>query len=96
MEIEDRDLIINDNCDFDFFYLTIEKAKKLKVDIIEIINDFDTMYCDLIYKDLQFTLHYNIYDGLSLYPKNIKSATEVENITAKELVDFLKTQLHEE
>ncbi len=86
--------IIDGNCDFSKFYEAANILEKdLKVSFTSKLNDFDTLYWDFIYKESQLTLHYNIYLGLSVFPKEFKSASISDNAYAGEIGQWLFERL---
>jgi hypothetical protein len=62
--------IIDSNCEFSKFEkVALILKTKLNIDFIDQLNDFDTYYLDFIYNDSILCLHYNIYLGVSIFPK---------------------------
>jgi hypothetical protein len=43
------------------------------------MDDFDSLMWDFNYKGLALTLHYNIYTGISVYPRKFRNAVKKEN-----------------
>ena len=84
------EISILDNCDFD----QIEKYRvilthKFGAVFKDVLNDFDTVYWDFTLNDCDLTLHYNVYLGLSIYPKRMNSASDQEN----EMIEILNERL---
>ena len=72
--------VLNDNCEFDEFYKianVLQVAFDVKFD--RKLHDFDTLYWDFEYEKHHLTLHYNVFLGVSIYPKHCKKATEEDN-----------------
>ncbi len=72
--------IIDSDCEF---YKFEKVASILKTDLnivfIEQLNDFDSFYWDFIYNNSTLCLHYNIYLGVSIFPKSFQNANHVDN-----------------
>lgn len=78
--------IIDRNCDFEkFYYVADLMQREFDIKFSDKLNDFDTLYWDFSYKENLLTLHYNIYLGVSIHPKNLKHATASENDMVIEL-----------
>lgn len=80
------EIIIEKNCSIDqfhkiagilYFNLNISYSNK--------IQDTDSTYWDFIYKNVELTLHYNNYIGISVFLKRMKNATSLENQIVIEL-----------
>jgi Protein of unknown function (DUF3630) len=83
--------VIAENCGFDKFYKVADLlSEKIKIKFTNKIDDSDTSYWDFIFKGHKLTLHYNIYDGVSIFPRNWKEAVRRDNDAVKELADILK------
>lgn len=75
-----NELIIEENCDYSFFYNTADKLKaRFNVEFINKLDGLDTAYWIFRHEDALFVLHYNIYLGVSVYPENLEKATVREN-----------------
>lgn len=84
--------IIEDNCGFDKFYRIADLLmEKIKVSFTNKIDDADTSYWDFTFKGRQLTLHYNIYNGVSIFPRNCQSAPPRDNEAVSELANILKS-----
>jgi hypothetical protein len=80
------ELIITDDCDFDEFYAVASNlCVKLNTQFIEKVEDFDSLYYTFKYKSYIFILYYNIYFGITIYPKNAKNSNIYENNLITEL-----------
>ena len=82
--------IIDDDCGLKRFY---EVANILSDDLeIRFTNkedDFDTLTWDFLYNGHILTLHYNIFNGVSILPQNILNKEKV-NKAVVEVADFLE------
>ncbi|MFZ9661617.1 MAG: DUF3630 family protein [Chitinophagaceae bacterium] len=82
--------VIAENCGFDKFYSTADILSDImKIKFTHKIDDSDTSYWDFNYKGHRLTLHYNIYDGVSIFPKNWREAVRKDNIAVEELATVL-------
>ncbi len=72
--------IIDSDCEFYKFekVATIFKTE-LNIVFTEQLNDFDSFYWDFIYNNSMLCLHYNIYLGVSIFPKSFQNANQVDN-----------------
>ncbi len=65
--------VIDDNCGLKRFYnIANLLVKELKVKFVGKEDDFDTVDWHFKYKGHPLTLHYNIYNGVSLLPQTLK------------------------
>lgn len=86
--------IIDNNCGFDKFYgIAGLLADKLKVEFTNKIDDLHTSYWDFCFKGHKLTLHYNIYNGVSILPVRLKRAAVRDNEAIIELATLLKGYL---
>lgn len=86
--------IIDDDCGLKRFY---EVANILSDDLsVQFHNkedDFDTLTWDFPFKGYTLTLHYNIYTGISIYPRKFREAPKKENDAVIEVASFLENKL---
>jgi len=86
--------VIDENCGFDKFYgVAGLLADKLQVQFTNKIDDLDTSYWDFNYNGHKLTLHYNIYDGVSILPVRLRRAVAKDNEAIKDLAGVLETHL---
>ncbi len=86
--------VIEENCGFDKFYgVAGLLADKLQVQFTNKIDDLDTSYWDFNYNGHKLTLHYNIYDGVSILPVRLRRAVAKDNEAIKELAGVLEAHL---
>ena len=82
--------VIDDNCGISKFYsIASTLADDLKVKFINQIDDAETLDWDFKYKNIFLTLHYNIFNGVSIFPQKI-SAKQRANKAVLEVADFLE------
>ena len=86
--------IIDDDCGFEKFYSVADVLSNyFNLTFSNKLNDFDTIYWDFEYKGNELVLHYNIYLGISIFPKAFKSATETDNLSVVEISTLLFQKL---
>ncbi|AMJ66869.1 hypothetical protein AXW84_16605 [Hymenobacter sp. PAMC 26628] len=87
-----NELIIDDNCDYSFFYSTADKLEtRFNVAFINKLDGLDTLYWIFRYEGALFVLHYNIYLGVSVYPANLEKATDRENHLLNDIANWWQT-----
>ena len=81
--------VIDDNCGISKFYsIASTLSDDLKVKFLNQIDDADSLDWDFKYKRIFLTLHYNIFNGVSIVPHRINSSKRV-NKAVNEVADFL-------
>ena len=86
--------VIDDNCGISKFYAIANTlAEHLQVQFMNQVDDADTLDWDFKYKDQFLTLHYNIFNGVSIYPQRLKSKKQ-ENQLVMEVANFLEKQAY--
>jgi hypothetical protein len=82
--------VIAENCGFDKFYKVADLlVDRMKISFTNKIDDSDTSYWDFLFRGHKLTLHYNIYDGVSIFPRNWKDAMKKDNEAVAELAKIL-------
>jgi hypothetical protein len=56
-------------------------------------DDFDTIDWEFKFKGHNLTLHYNIYNGVSIFPTKTRDALNKDNKAVVELAGVLETKL---
>lgn len=83
--------VIDENCGFEKFYgIAGLLTDKLQVNFTNKIDDMNTSYWDFNFKGHKLTLHYNIYDGVSIFPVRHRDAVARDNEAIKELAYMLE------
>lgn len=86
--------IIDDDCEFSKFYTVADLlSSEFNLTFSNKLNDFDTLYWDFEYKGNDLVLHYNIYLGISIFPRAFKSATQTDNESVAEISTLLFQKL---
>ena len=81
--------VIDDNCGISKFYLIADTlADELHVNFLNQVDDAETLDWDFQYKNYYLTLHYSIFNGVSILPHNRKGI-EKENKAVLEIANFL-------
>jgi len=57
------------------------------------VDDTETLNWDFKYKEQMLTLHYNIFEGVSIYPQQIKSK-QTTDMAVLEVAHFLERQAY--
>ena len=82
--------VIDDNCGISKFYLIADVlTDQLKVTFLNQVDDAETLDWDFQYKNHFLTLHYNIFNGVSILPNSTKSKP-IENRAVLEVAGYLK------
>jgi len=82
--------IIDDNCGISRFYAIANTlSEHLHVKFLNQVDDADSLEWDFKYKDLFLTLHYNIFNGVSIYPQQLKKDKK-NNKVISEVARFLQ------
>jgi len=85
--------VLAENCGFDRFYRIADLLmEQLKVRFTQKKDDSETSYWNFNFKGHRLTLHYNIYDGVSIFPQALRAAGRTDNEAVMELAGAL-TQL---
>jgi hypothetical protein len=82
--------VIDDNCGISKFYAIAHTlSEKLQVIFLNQVDDSETLDWDFKYKDQFLTLHYNIFEGVSIFPQQIKTVKN-DNQIVMEVAHFLE------
>ncbi|MEP6926858.1 MAG: hypothetical protein ABI834_04440 [Ginsengibacter sp.] len=82
--------VIDDNCGISKFYSIADSLEDgLNVKFMNQVDDTDTLDWDFKYKDHFLTLHYNIFNGVSILPHRAKVMAK-ENKAVCEVAKFLE------
>jgi len=86
--------VIDDDCGLKRFYEVANiLSDDLSINFTSKMDDFDSLMWDFNYKGLALTLHYNIYTGISVYPRKFRNAVKKENEAVIEVAQFLESKL---
>lgn len=82
--------VIDDNCGISKFYAIAHTlSDQLQVIFMNQVDDTESLDWDFKYKDQYLTLHYNIFEGVSIFPQQTKSV-KTENQAVMEVARFLE------
>ena len=86
--------VIDDNCGISKFYNIADTlVDELHVNFLNQVDDAETLDWDFKYKSHFLTLHYNIFNGVSILPQSRKSM-EKENKAVLEIANFLERRAY--
>jgi hypothetical protein len=86
--------VIDDNCGISKFYLIADTlSSQLKVTFLNQVDDNETLDWDFQYKNHFLTLHYNIFNGVSILPHSTK-ALDKENKAVLEVANYLESMAY--
>ena len=82
--------VIDDNCGVSKFYSIADTLEDgLKVKFINQVDDTEILDWDFKYKNHFLTLHYTIFNGVSILPHNNKVMSK-QNKAVREVAKFLE------
>jgi hypothetical protein len=86
--------VIDDDCGLKRFYEVANiLSDDLDIKFTQKTDDFDSLMWDFMYKGHILTLHYNIYTGISIYPRKFREAPRKDNDAVVEVAKFLEGKL---
>lgn len=86
--------VIDDNCGVSKFYAIAKTlAAELQIKFLNQDNDAETLDWDFHYQNQLLTLHYNIYNGVSVFPLHSKSRLQ-ENNAVLAIAQFLERKVY--
>lgn len=86
--------VIDDNCGISKFYaIATTLAEELQVKFLNQVDDAESLDWDFKYKDYYLTLHYSIFNGVSILPQQVKSVKK-ENNAVMEVANFLEKRAY--
>ena len=86
--------VIDDNCGISKFYkIANTLADDLQVKFLNQVDDAETLDWDFQYRGQFLTLHYNIFNGVSIYPQQEKSHLKDSN-AVMEVAHFLEHRVY--
>lgn len=86
--------VIDDNCGISKFYAIANTlTTELQINFINQVDDSETLDWDFHYKTHLLTLHYNIFNGVSIFPQHVQSVLQ-ENNAVMEIAHFLERKIY--
>ncbi len=84
--------VIDDNCGITKFYAIANTlAEHLHIKFMNKVDDAETLDWDFKYKDQFLTLHYNIFNGVSIFPQALQNG-HPDSKAVTEVAHFLEKQ----
>lgn len=84
--------VIDDNCGITKFYAIANTlAEHLHIKFMNKVDDAETLDWDFKYKDQFLTLHYNIFNGVSIFPQPLQNG-QTDDKAVTEVAHFLEKQ----
>ena len=84
--------VIDDNCGITKFYAIANTlAEHLHIKFMNKVDDAETLDWDFKYKDQFLTLHYNIFNGVSIFPQALQTG-QSDSKAVTEVAHFLERQ----
>ncbi len=89
--------IIADDGSLKRFYQVADiLSEDLRISFSNKEDDFDTIDWEFKFKGHNLTLHYNIYNGISIFPTKTRDALNKDNKAVVELANVLESLLFNE
>lgn len=86
--------VISDDGGLKRFYQVADiLSEDLKIKFSNKEDDFDTIDWEFRFKGHNLTLHYNIYNGISIFPTKTRDALNKDNKAVVELANVLEVKL---
>ena len=86
--------VIDDNCGISKFYAIADTlSADLNVIFLKQVDDAESLDWEFQYKNQSLTLHYSIFNGVSIYPVHKKSFQQ-ENNAVLEIAHFLERKAY--
>ncbi len=86
--------VIDDNCGISKFYAIANTlADDLQVKFLNQVDDAESLDWDFQYRGQFLTLHYNIFNGVSIYPQQVKNVVK-DNNAVMEVAHFLEHRVY--
>ena len=84
--------VIDDNCGITKFYAIANTlTEHLKIQFMNQVDETENLDWDFKYKNQFLTLHYNIFNGVSIFPQQATPKNE-ERRAVREVANFLHQQ----
>lgn len=91
------EVVIADDGGLKRFYQVADiLSEDLKIKFSNKEDDFDTIDWEFKFRGHNLTLHYNIYNGITIFPTKTKDALNRDNKAVVELAGILESKLFNE
>jgi hypothetical protein len=88
------EVVIADDAGLKRFYQVADiLSRDFRISFNHKEDDFDTINWEFKFRGHDMTLHYNIYNGISLFPTKTKDALNKDNKAVVELANVLEGKL---
>ncbi|MBS1576237.1 MAG: DUF3630 family protein [Bacteroidetes bacterium] len=88
------EVVIDDDGGLKRFYQVADiLGHELDINFIRKEDDFDTIDWEFKFRGHNMTLHYNIYNGVSIFPTKTRDALNKDNKAVVELASFLENRM---
>jgi hypothetical protein len=88
------EVVIADDGGLKQFYHTADVlSQELGIKFLNKEDDFDTIDWEFKFKGQTLTLHYNIYNGVTIFPTKTRDAMNKENKAVVELANVLEGRI---
>lgn len=86
--------VIDDNCGVSKFYAIAHTlTEDLHVVFVNQVDESETLNWDFKYKENYLTLHYNVFEGVSIYPQ-LQTVQRTDNHSVMEVARFLEKRVY--
>jgi hypothetical protein len=86
--------VIDDNCGVSKFYAIAHTlTEDLHVVFVNQVDESETLNWDFKYKGNYLTLHYNVFEGVSIYPQ-LQTVKRSDNLSVMEVARFLEKRAY--
>jgi hypothetical protein len=86
--------VIDDNCGISKFYAIADTLSvDLKVNFLNQVDDTETLDWDFKYKNSLLTLHYNMFNGVSIFPQQATGKQQSNNVVL-EIAHYLERRAY--
>jgi hypothetical protein len=86
--------VIDDNCGVSKFYAIAHTlTEDLQVTFVNQVDESETLNWDFRYKGNYLTLHYNVFEGVSIYPQP-QAKQHTDSHTVMEVARFLERRAY--
>jgi hypothetical protein len=79
-----------------FYQVADILSQDFKISFLQKEDDFDSIDWEFRFKGHNLTLHYSIYNGISIFPTKTRDALNKDNKAVVELAGVLETKLFNE
>jgi hypothetical protein len=89
-------IISDDGSLKEFYHVANILSQDMNVNFSNKEDDFDTIDWEFRFKGHNITLHYSIYNGISIFPTKTKDALSKDNKAVVELANVIESKMFNE